>query len=256
VAGPRRRPAFTRHRLAYADILPAVSIREQLRKRAPKAVAAMKHLPGVKKWLDAHPPREPHVERAIRSHVRSGDLVVDVGAHRGTLTRVLADCVGPVGNVVAFEANAETANKLREKFEGDERIHVEHAAVSDQPGSARLYPGREKRSAEWSLTDRYGASESIEVSTVTLDGYFEDEPPAVLKIDAEGAEAKVLRGMTRILTEHRPALIIEFHSDGGTDAVGVLRAHGYDLVDAATNQEVGLDFPSYFHGLAIWSSHE
>jgi hypothetical protein len=55
-------------------------------------------------------------------------------------------------------------------------------------------------------------------------------PPALVKIDVEGAEADVLRGATATLRTHRPLLLLEVHHVRAMHEVDdVLRAAGYSV---------------------------
>ena len=49
----------------------------------------------------------------------------------------------------------------------------------------------------------------------------------LVKIDVEGAECKVLRGMASVMREHRPTLIIEIHDEQGPSVEAILRESGY-----------------------------
>ena len=67
------------------------------------------------------------------------------------------------------------------------------------------------------------------VPTVSLDG-FEGPPPDLIKIDVEGAEARVLRGCRRILSDFRPVLFLALHGDDQrTQCARILRDCGYKL---------------------------
>ncbi|HEV2389561.1 MAG TPA: FkbM family methyltransferase, partial [Nitrososphaerales archaeon] len=58
-----------------------------------------------------------------------------------------------------------------------------------------------------------------EVDSTTLDDYCDKRGliPDWIKIDAEGAEPLVTRGMQRLLKEHHPSVILEFHAAGLTE---------------------------------------
>lgn len=72
------------------------------------------------------------------------------------------------------------------------------------------------------------------MDAVSLDTFFADrQNPDVVKIDVEGAEIKVLEGMTRILKESRPILFIEIH-DADTSTQHASR-HFNSSVDAVTS---------------------
>jgi hypothetical protein len=69
-----------------------------------------------------------------------------------------------------------------------------------------------------------------------LDESIADRPVAFMKIDAEGAEALVLRGAQRLLVEDRPILLVDLHPrlmarlDGTTPEAMIATLHdiGYE----------------------------
>jgi FkbM family methyltransferase len=163
---------------------------------------------------------EPHFESILRKLVVKGSTCVDVGANVGVVTELLARLVGPTGRVIAFDAHPENAAAVRQRVRGfADRVIVEASAVSD--GSMRsvmLYAGRDSHPAEWNLRGRdvegHETQPALEVPATSLDDYFDDaEDLSVIKIDVEGAEGDVLAGMTRLLRDARPSLLIEFHDD-------------------------------------------
>ncbi|MFQ5913246.1 MAG: 16S rRNA (adenine(1518)-N(6)/adenine(1519)-N(6))-dimethyltransferase RsmA [Nitrospinota bacterium] len=70
--------------------------------------------------LGQHFLRDPFVLRRIASFLRpeKGDLVVEIGAGRGALTRILARAVSPAGRLIALELDPDLAADLRRKFAG------------------------------------------------------------------------------------------------------------------------------------------
>ena|SRR5579862_7795099 len=74
-------------------------------------------------WMRLHLPQEARlwrgehelaVQDAILEAVRPGAVVYDVGAHAGSLALGIARLVGPLGRVVAFEADSRNVENLRE----------------------------------------------------------------------------------------------------------------------------------------------
>jgi FkbM family methyltransferase len=147
---------------------------------------------------------EPTVVRYLEEHLRHG-VLWDVGAHTGYMTLVAAR-LGAV--VVAIEAHPDNASRLRSAVARNglgRNVHVVESAVGSCGGVARLAPGGD------SSTGRI-ADEGIEVPMTTLDELRSGYPaPTILKIDVEGFEAEVLRGGTALLTDGRPAVLIELH---------------------------------------------
>ena len=152
-------------------------------------------------------------------------LVVDVGANQGAFTEAVL-AIDPRARVLAVEPVPALAAALRRRFDGDARVRVDDHAVSDERGTATLNvtansvftsllePGatleRVYADAGTAVTER------TEVPTARLDDLV-DEPVSVLKIDVQGAEAKLLRGATGTLARTR-ALLLEMnfvsHYDG------------------------------------------
>jgi len=138
--------------------------------------------------------------------VRRGDLVFDVGAHFGKY----AECFTSLGaTVIAIEPNPSCCDSLR-RLARSRDIHVENCAVGDQPGKLKLhicveYPSLSTVTNEWyeaahnsPLQHRSAHwQEPIEVDVVTLDQLAARYGlPAFVKIDVEGFDDHVLRGMS------------------------------------------------------------
>jgi FkbM family methyltransferase len=180
---------------------------------------------------------EPQLQAAVTRVVQSGWTCADVGAHRGVFTRLLAELVGEAGTVVAFEAHPHNARMLRKSLPSAvcDRILVENLAVTD--GSAErvsLHAGRHHASEEWNIvgSDLEGrpTPAELEVEATSLDSYFAERPLHFVKLDVEGAEADVLRGMRRLLRDRKPTLAVEFHTELGWAGRSELLEAGYHLV--------------------------
>lgn len=79
---------------------------------------------------------------------------------------------------------------------------------------------------------------TVEVRAVVLDEVLREEPRIdLIKMDVEGAEARVLRGLARIVRRDRPVVFSEFSPYGlrlassiePGDYLDLIRGHGYDL---------------------------
>lgn len=183
---------------------------------------------------------EPDVSKAIRDHLRPGMTALDVGANQGLLSLLMADRVGPHGKVIAFEPyppNLATIRKVFADARLADRVDLVPKVVSD--GSAdhvRLYFGRGQSCCEINILGKdidgqnTDAALPTDVPAVSLDHHLSpDRRVDLVKIDVEGAESLVLRGMQRTLKRHRPTLIIEVHSPDNWQHVAGLRGLGYQL---------------------------
>lgn len=166
---------------------------------------------------------EEHVERALRTVVKPGMRVVEVGANVGFFTVFFAHAVGAAGSVDAFEPDPALAALVRDNAEINgfhEVVRLHEAALSDRTGTAEFYTRDRHRGngtlmpsleqIPWNPSDRPG---TISVRTTTLDAHVEHtgRRPDIVKVDAEGAEPAVLRGAQALLGDGKPlVLVLEF----------------------------------------------
>lgn len=156
---------------------------------------------------------EPETTAYMKKHIKKGDVVVDVGANIGYFTLIMARAVGPTGKVLAFEPSDELRAILQRnvKVNGySDRVEIFPHAVSDNIGTATFFLNRGH--GQNSLIPRKGTVEVMKVKTTTLDKVLEAYPTTkIVKIDVEGAESDVLRGMKKTLNRIRNlAIIFEF----------------------------------------------
>lgn len=138
---------------------------------------------------------------AFRDDVRSGDVVLDLGANVGAYTVLFAQWTGDSGRVFAFEPAPEPRRALIEMLKAngvDHRVRVCADAVSASSGRASFHANGSD-GANRLLPDRRPGS--VVVSTTTVDEFCErmDIVPAFIKVDVEGAELDVLRGARRTI---------------------------------------------------------
>lgn len=199
---------------------------------------------------------EPHLQRAIRQFVATGDTVYDIGANIGYASLSLAKRVGSRGRVCAFEPLPANARLLRENIKGNRLTNVEilEVAVSDRFGEAiiRLAENPATASLIWHRDNR--SATEISVKTVLIDDLVEAGQlcaPKFVKIDVEGAEGQALLGMHRTLANARPVLFIECSDAGRETTWGLLAGLGYECQSAVTRKSIR-KFEDYRHADFLW----
>jgi FkbM family methyltransferase len=175
-----------------------------------------------------------------------GGSVVDVGANIGYTARIFCAALEPGFRVYAFEPDPDSAGLLEENLSreiGRGRLLPVRSAVGSRSGTVTLlrspsHPGDHRIDTLGRAMP--GAREPLLVPLVSLDEFFEARPPeplAFVKLDVQGYEIEVCRGMRRILERPAaPALAIE-HAPDDAAALGFeadaapsfLRGLGYSL---------------------------
>jgi len=151
---------------------------------------------------------EPQTTEIVCERIKSGDTVLDVGAHFGYYTLLFSDLVGEEGSVIAFEPDHDVFKVLSAnvRLNGLTNVQLFQQAASDTNGRARFYASDAGQS---SLVPQRGLRRIYDVMTVRIDE-LGLERLDMAKIDTEGTEAKVLRGMRETIERCRPWLVLEF----------------------------------------------
>jgi FkbM family methyltransferase len=187
-----------------------------------------------------------HLEDPFDGLVRSrpdlfaGGHILDVGAHIGYTATLFHRVLSPGFRVYAFEPDPANLEILRDTIRhcgASGAIVPVAAAVGDRDGEADLWrnsqhPG-DHRLATTAFRDWAGTPlETVAVRLWSLDGFLGAEgdalPVAFVKIDVQGSEPAVCRGMEGLLRRCPQAVVaVEY-------APRELQAQGYDaaaLVD-------------------------
>jgi FkbM family methyltransferase len=177
---------------------------------------------------------EPHVTAVVRSLLSTGDVSVDVGAHIGYHTLLASRLVGPSGRVYAFEPSVTAYAALRANVSLNAAANVTtlRMAAGASDGRALLVeppPGNTgEASVRMIVSDGHfaGPPEPEEVavrSVASVVGPQDARRLRLVKIDVEGFEPEVLRGVAGLFAEgHSPALVVEVHPGSARETVAAL----------------------------------
>lgn len=177
-------------------------------------------------WLGSY---EYEKCKAFEEAVSKDAVVFDLGANVGFYTLLASALTGPGGRVIAFEPLPRNLSYLRRHLtlNGVTNVTVVDAAVSDRCGTASFEEG------PTNSMGHVGAQGPLQVQAVSLDEMVltgKIPPPAVVKIDVEGAEGLVLKGARDVLSTYHPVIFLAAHSpELNRDCSGVLRSLGYAL---------------------------
>jgi FkbM family methyltransferase len=183
---------------------------------------------------------------ALKSHLRPGETALDVGAHFGEFSLPLAKILGERGRVLSFEPEERIYRRLADhvKLNGLTNVQLFRKALGDEDKTGRIYSGGEFCPSIVPLEDdtiRRSVCEDIEI--VHGDTFFTRENlpvPHAVKIDVEGFEYAVLRGLRDTLANPICRLIcVEIHPEvlppgvSGETITELLRSFGFGHFEAA-----------------------
>jgi FkbM family methyltransferase len=148
------------------------------------------------------------IEAAIcalfEQHIRPGDVVVDAGANIGFLTLLAGHLVGPEGRVIAIEANPDVYATLEEniiingfagRFTGHQvAAYDRDAELTFTWNTHRDGSGRIVTAAQSGLAQKH-----CQVQATSLDKLCGSQRVDFVKLDTEGAEPYVMRGMQQLI---------------------------------------------------------
>ena len=165
----------------------------------------------------AYKRRIDRLERAwVRDWLRDGDAVVDVGANIGVYAEYFAELVGATGEVHAFEPDPLNYSRLHHLASSHPTIHPTQAAVGDRNGRIELFQSAGLNFDHHTYRNADDDT-SVEVPLVRLDDVepLRTRSIRLVKIDVQGADLSVLRGMTAILARNPEAcVLVEYYPFG------------------------------------------
>jgi FkbM family methyltransferase len=171
------------------------------------------HDTGSAPYLIMHGEWDPPQTDIIKALLKEKMVFVDIGANIGYFSLLAAGIVGETGKVIAFEPDVDNYALLMENIEtnSSKNIIPVRKAVSDNAGKASFYLKSENLSAHSLVKEK--DTTVVEVETVTLDDFLGDDLTAhVIKIDVEGAEPLVWKGMQKTISANKKcAIITEFY---------------------------------------------
>jgi FkbM family methyltransferase len=156
---------------------------------------------------------EPWVTLAMLRTLKPGWNCLDVGANHGYYSLVMSSVVGAMGRVVALEPNQRLAEMVRKTLEVNgfnDRAVAMANAVSSQSGEIvklMIPPGH---TGHASIKQTANATDEVmEVETVTIDQLTAEWSQVdLIKIDVEGAEEAVWRGMQETVRRNKDIIIV------------------------------------------------
>ena len=160
----------------------------------------------------------------------TGEVFVDVGANVGGYSVRLGK---NFRRVISVEPNPRAADALRRNVELNHlsNVQVVQKAISDTTGETIMSVPSSGKTTRSSIVEEYNHGSSFSVHTSTLDNLLgEYDRIDLVKVDAEGAEVRVLRGAENTLRK-TSRLVLETGSWSERDIREILDRNGFKISD-------------------------
>jgi len=178
-------------------------------------------------WYDHDAVGGPEIALLKKGKLRTGARVFDCGAHQSVVAMVLADAVGPSGEVIAVEGSGHNFETSLKNIELNQcsNLKVIHSVISDTVGRVQFMD---------ELNGKVGLNGAgTWVNAISIDELSRQHgTPQVMFIDIEGFECHALRGATETLRSH-PDCYVEVHIGHGLEAAGGSAAEVVSFFDRA-----------------------
>jgi len=162
----------------------------------------------------------------------------DIGASHGIFSLVFR-ALNPDSQIIAFEPSEEPRLILNENC-ASKNITVSNAALSDAYGDAEAH-------MEWDMVvlgptnDQWPVSASAPCVIGDDHCRLMNHEPDLLKIDVEGHEIHVLKGLSETIRKHYPPILLEAHvgklGDQYKEMLDFLVEWGYEIIGNDGTQE-------------------
>lgn len=154
---------------------------------------------------------EPEKSEAVVNTIKKGEVILDVGAHIGYFSLLMAKCAGSKGKVYSFEPRGINQLFLKKhiRINKFKNIEVIEKAISDGMGNESF------STKHGTGTGRLSDSGDLRVETTSIDIFCKEREisPTFIKIDIEGGEVKALNGAKVTLNKLKPTVLLATHGD-------------------------------------------
>ena len=156
---------------------------------------------------------EPYLTELMLSKIKTGDVVLDIGANIGYDTVLFADKVGKKGKIIAIEPDPVNFEILQKNIKENKlkNVVVVQAAIGSENKKMEIYESDENYGDHrmWKEKGR----KSVEVFCRKLDDLLKEldyQKIDFIKIDVQGFEAEVIEGGKEIIEKNKPIIFFEY----------------------------------------------
>ena len=170
---------------------------------------------GISKDLILDCIREPESTKEVQRMLKPGNVVVEAGANIGYYALMESRLVGNKGVVYAIEPSPKNFEYLNRNIKLNKRTNMEtyRLAIGDKNRKAKMNISSHSNLSSLIKQKNRKITGTVEVNVTTLDSFLKGKRyPDFIRMDVEGYEYNIIKGMKNILKKESPLRIfIELH---------------------------------------------
>jgi FkbM family methyltransferase len=173
---------------------------------------------GISRTLLLFGERELEHKEMLERVLRPGMTVLDVGANIGYYALMELGMIGSAGTLIAVEPSPSNVELLKRNLtlNGYQNTEVHQAAISDQSGVKQFFLSEMSNLNTFHNTGSgslHLSGKTIDVRIATIPEIMAGRKPDLIRMDVEGHEVEVFRGLIPAIErgEMAPMVIFETH---------------------------------------------
>ncbi|WP_246040458.1 FkbM family methyltransferase [Roseovarius arcticus] len=177
----------------------------------------------------------------VAVHIKNDAHIIDIGANVGNHAMFFATRMG-AARVVVVEPNPLAlaplmANILLNKLESVIDMRFLGVGLSDASGDGF---GMKRHDRNLGATKMFAGKGNLQVHAG--DDLLRDETPDLIKIDVEGMEMRVLSGLNKMISSHRPVILIEVDEENAAPFDAWCTQHDYGVVQTVRHSRKNCNY--------------
>ena len=152
----------------------------------------------------------------MKKYIKTGDVVLDIGANIGFYAEILSGIVGDKGKVHCFEPDVTNFKHLQSRCLNINNIVINNKAVSDKTETIKIYTSKKLNVDHRTYKpDEY--DQEIDIHAISVVDYLSsynsiqnNNGISFIKMDIQGFEMSAVKGMTNTLQSPNLKMLSEF----------------------------------------------
>ena len=175
---------------------------------------------GVSNFLSKNNIWEPFETSIFLKLISKKKFFLDIGANLGYYSIIASKLISKLGKVVAIEPERSNLELLHQNLDMNNTLNVDviEKACSDKSHASFLKLSKDNLGDHRLSNKKNKDSKNVEVKTTTVDSIINEYGliPDIVKIDTQGAELKIIKGMKNLLhnSNLKTIFFMEFWPDG------------------------------------------